>query len=124
MQRAILTFYAVLGVLAFMLLIYLWAIPNIHASNAISLVKKQEAAFISQAMRSIEQKQYQFLGWDTQVFDSKLVLVTFTYRNPAAGNAGYLAVWWAVRLDEGKVTRVTSMASFADENLLKNLPFD
>ena len=99
--------------------LYFWALPNVRANSAIALVRSQEQSFIDQAMRTIQDKQFRFLGWEAQVFGSKLVLVTFTYVDPAAGASGYLAVWWAVDLDRGAATRVKSMQDFADNYLLK-----
>ncbi len=117
--RAIQAFVAMVLVLALMVAVQFVFAPNMLANQAIALVRSQESAFVEQAMQTIREKQFRFLGWDTQVFGKQLVLVTFTYQDTSAGQGGYLAVWWAVNLEKGTSSRVKSMQDFADNHLLK-----
>lgn len=117
--QTLLIFLAMTGAVFFLTFLYFVAAPNVTANSAIALVRSQESAFVEQAMSTIRDKRYRFLGWDTELFGKRLVLVTFTYVDPTAGASGYMAVWWAVDLETGTATRVKSMQDFADNYLLK-----
>ena len=118
--QAVLVFLGITLAVILSLIFYFWAWPNIKGNSAIALVRQQDGAFIEQAMATIREKQYRFLGWDTQVYSSRLVLVTFTYQDTNPGQNSYMAVWWAVDLEKGSVEKVRSMQDFADAHLLKD----